>query len=119
MISAENFLSCLEHSGVDYFAGVPDSLLKSLCACIEHRIAPGHHIISANEGSAVGLAVGYHLATGRVPAIYLQNSGQGNAINPLVFVAVPLILLSVSAVAIWIPARRAARLEPLVALRNE
>ena len=68
----------------DFFTGVPDSLLKPLCSYVMDRfgIGPGH-IIAANEGNAVGLAAGYHLATGRVPVVYLQNSGLGNIINPV------------------------------------
>ena len=68
----------------DFFTGVPDSLLKPLCSYVMDRfgIGPGH-IIAANEGNAVGLAAGYHLATGRVPVVYLQNSVLGNIINPV------------------------------------
>ena len=69
----------------DYYTGVPDSLLKPLC---DHLLAiygvdSRHHIIAANEGNAVGLAAGYHLATGSIPVVYMQNSGEGNIINPL------------------------------------
>lgn len=69
----------------DFFAGVPDSLLKPFCSYLMTRygIDPKHHVIAANEGGAVGLAAGYHLATGRVPVVYMQNSGEGNAINPI------------------------------------
>lgn len=78
----EEFLSAL---GADFFAGVPDSQLKALCNYLIDRYGVNgvNHIIAANEGNAVGLAAGYHLATGRVPAVYMQNSGQGNAINPV------------------------------------
>ena len=69
----------------EYFVGVPDSQLKALCNCLmdKYGIDPKHHIIAANEGNAVGIAGGYHLATGKVPAIYMQNSGEGNVINTL------------------------------------
>ncbi len=68
----------------EFFTGVPDSLLRPFCDWLmnEHGIGK-NHIIAANEGNAVGLAAGYHLATGKVPVVYLQNSGQGNIINPL------------------------------------
>ncbi len=69
----------------DFFAGVPDSQLKALCDWLmsEYGTDPRHHIIAANEGNAVALAAGYHLATGKVPVVYLQNSGEGNIINPV------------------------------------
>ena len=75
----------VELLGVDFFAGVPDSLLRPLYDCLMQRygLDPGHHIIAANEGNCAALAAGYHLATGKVPAVYLQNSGEGNIINPL------------------------------------
>lgn len=69
----------------DFFAGVPDSQLKPLCNYLmdTYGVSPAHHIITANEGNAVGLAAGYYLATGKVPVVYLQNSGEGNIINPV------------------------------------
>ncbi len=69
----------------DYFAGVPDSLLSPVCSYLmtTYGLDTKHHVIAANEGNAVGLAAGYHFATGKVPVVYLQNSGQGNIINPV------------------------------------
>ena len=71
--------------GADFYTGVPDSQLKALCNYLMHTygIDPKHHVIAANEGNAVGLAAGYHLATGKVPVVYLQNSGEGNILNPV------------------------------------
>lgn len=71
--------------GADFYAGVPDSLLKPLCDCLYGRYAsdPSRHVIAANEGNAAALAAGYYLATGRTAAVYMQNSGEGNIINPL------------------------------------
>ena len=71
--------------GADFYTGVPDSQLKALCNYLmnEYGIDPKHHVIAANEGNAVGLAAGYHLATGKVPVVYMQNSGEGNIINPV------------------------------------
>lgn len=68
----------------DFFTGVPDSQLKALCNWLmsEYGISE-HHIIAANEGNAAALAAGYHLATGKVPVVYMQNSGEGNIINPV------------------------------------
>lgn len=75
----------LEIIGSDFYAGVPDSQLRALCDCLMGRygIDPRHHLIAANEGNAVGLAAGYHLATGKTPVVYMQNSGIGNTINPV------------------------------------
>ncbi len=99
MIDPRKFVECLQSNNVDFFTGVPDSLLKEFCACLEQVPEAGRHIISANEGGAVALALGYHLATGKIPLVYLQNSGLGNIINPLLSLAdaevysVPLLLV--------------------------
>ena len=69
--------------GIDFYAGVPDSLLKNLCAYITDHADAAHNIIAANEGGAMGLAAGHYLATGQIPVVYMQNSGEGNIINPL------------------------------------
>ena len=71
--------------GADFYTGVPDSQLKALCDCLmnTYGIDRHHHIIAANEGNCVGVAAGYHLATGKVPVVYMQNSGEGNIINPV------------------------------------
>ncbi len=71
--------------GSDFYTGVPDSQLKSLCNYLmtKYGIDKNHHIIAANEGNCTALAAGYHLATGKIPVVYLQNSGEGNIINPV------------------------------------
>ncbi|MBQ6321531.1 MAG: phosphonopyruvate decarboxylase [Lachnospiraceae bacterium] len=71
--------------GADFYTGVPDSQLKALCNYLMHTygIDPKHHVIAANEGNCTALAAGYHLATGKVPVVYMQNSGEGNIINPV------------------------------------
>ena len=71
--------------GADFYAGVPDSQLKALCNYLmnTYGIDTRHHIIAANEGNCAALAAGYHLATGKVPVVYMQNSGEGNIINPV------------------------------------
>lgn len=81
-MTVENFVTLL---GADFYTGVPDSQLKPLCDYLfnEYGIDSRHHIIAANEGNAVALAAGYYLATGKVPVVYLQNSGLGNIVNPV------------------------------------
>lgn len=83
MIRPEFFINTLKSYGIDFFAGVPDSLLKNICAYIADNIDSSHNIITANEGAAVGLAAGHYLATGQPACIYMQNSGEGNTVNPL------------------------------------
>lgn len=80
-MNAKDFLRIL---AADFFTGVPDSLLKPFVGALMARYGrdPRHHVIAANEGNAAAIAAGYHLATGRVPVVYLQNSGEGNAVNP-------------------------------------
>ncbi len=81
-MQVEDFIDIL---GGEFYAGVPDSLLKPLCNYLMHRYGEsnGHHVIAANEGNAVALAAGYYLSTGRIPIVYMQNSGEGNIINPV------------------------------------
>lgn len=83
MIRPAFFIEKLRENGVDCFAGVPDSLLKNICAYITDHCDARHNIIAANEGAAVGIAVGHYLATGKPACVYMQNSGEGNIINPL------------------------------------
>lgn len=98
MINIESFLACLQNADVQFFTGVPDSLLKSFCAYVTDNCGGGH-VIAANEGGAVGLATGHYLATGKPALVYMQNSGQGNAVNPLCSLAdtdvysIPMVLL--------------------------
>lgn len=81
-MQVEKFVEIL---GSDFFTGVPDSQLRALCDYLMERygIDEHHHIIAANEGNCTALAAGYHLATGKVPVVYMQNSGEGNIINPV------------------------------------
>lgn len=75
----------VEIIGADYYTGVPDSQLKALCNYLMNRygLDAKHHVIGANEGNCTALAAGYHLATGKIPVVYMQNSGEGNVINPV------------------------------------
>ena len=90
-IDPRAFHARLGERGIDLFAGVPDSLLQDLCACIEACSPREKSIITANEGNAVGVACGYHIATGNYAAVYLQNSGLGNTVNPLLSLAHPQV----------------------------
>lgn len=83
MVRPEFFVNTLKEYGIDFYAGVPDSLLKNICAYITDNLPVEQNIIAANEGGAMGIAAGYHLATGNIPVVYMQNSGEGNIINPL------------------------------------
>lgn len=78
----EDFIKIIE---ADFYTGVPDSQLRPLCNYLmsEYSIDPMHHVIAANEGNCTALAAGYHLATGKVPVVYMQNSGEGNIVNPV------------------------------------
>lgn len=87
MIRPSYFYDLLIKNGTDFFAGVPDSLLKNFCAYVTDTAPAEKHIISANEGSATALACGYHFATGKIPLIYMQNSGEGNMVNPMLSIA--------------------------------
>lgn len=91
MIHAEDFLSALQAEQVQFFAGVPDSLLKELCACFSDKLAAGQHVIAANEGGAIGLAIGQYLATRQPALVYMQNSGLGNIVNPIASLADPQV----------------------------
>ena len=99
MLAPAFFFDALQSHGIGFFAGVPDSLLKDFCAYVTDHSAGANHIITANEGAAVALAAGHYLATGRPAAVYMQNSGQGNAVNPLLSLAdpdvfgIPMLLL--------------------------
>ena len=81
-MNVKDFVKILD---ADFYTGVPDSQLKALCDYLmaTYGIDPQHHIIAANEGNCAALAAGYHLATGRIPVVYMQNSGEGNIINPV------------------------------------
>ena len=98
MIDVAKFYKALQSGGIEFYAGVPDSLLKDFCAYVtEHN--QDNHIIAANEGGAVGLAMGHYLATGNIPVVYMQNSGLGNTINPLLSMAdkdvyaIPMVMI--------------------------
>lgn len=87
MIDVKKIYDTFLTNGVDFFAGVPDSLLKNICAYITDNAPRKKHIIAANEGAAMGIAAGYYMASGKIPLVYMQNSGLGNTVNPLLSLA--------------------------------
>jgi phosphonopyruvate decarboxylase len=89
MIAPQALFETLRRHDVGFFAGVPDSLLANFCAYVDDHGGEKQHVITANEGNAVALAAGYHMATGGIAAVYMQNSGLGNAVNPLTSLADP------------------------------
>lgn len=89
MIQPKDFFEAMSARGVGFYAGVPDSLLANFCAYVDDHGGRDQHLITANEGNAVALAMGYHMATGKVAMVYMQNSGLGNTVNPLTSLADP------------------------------
>jgi len=99
MIDPSQFIAELQANGIDFLCGVPDSLLKELLLVLQTvKDGPQHHIV-ANEGAAIAMASGYQMACGKLPLVYMQNSGLGNAVNPLMSLAhkrvyaIPMLLL--------------------------
>ena len=99
MLNCKEFFDLLHENKIDFFSGVPDSLLKFFNSYILDNVDQNQHIITANEGNAIALSSGYHLATKKIGLVYMQNSGLGNAINPLVSLSdkevygIPVLLL--------------------------
>lgn len=99
MVDQEKLFGSLGELGVRFFTGVPDSLLNDFCLYLCHNYDNEHHVMAANEGNAIGIAAGNYMATGNIPVVYMQNSGIGNATNPLLSLAhqtvygIPLILV--------------------------
>ena len=99
MVETKKFYDKLISSGIDLFTGVPDSLLADFCACVKENTPKEKNIIAANEGNAVGIASGYHISSGKYAVVYMQNSGLGNTVNPLLSLAdedvyrIPMLLI--------------------------
>ncbi len=91
MINPMDFRAALDEADIRFITGVPDSLLKDVCACISSCYPAERHIIAANEGGAIGLAIGHYLATARPALVYMQNSGLGNVVNPIASLADPQV----------------------------
>ena len=90
MININDFIRSLKKNDLNFATGVPDSLLKNLCFKFEKQYK-SNHIVAANEGAAIAIGIGYHLKTGKIPIIYLQNSGLGNMVNPILSLADPKV----------------------------
>lgn len=71
-LDPKDFHDILRIHGIDFFCGVPDSLLKDFCAYVTTASPAENHVITSNEGSAVALAAGYYMATHKPAAVYLQ-----------------------------------------------
>lgn len=83
MVNLQSLFEALDGLGVSFFTGVPDSLLNDFCLYMTNNLPDGRHVMAANEGNAIGIAAGNYMATGNIPVVYMQNSGIGNATNPL------------------------------------
>lgn len=99
MVNQEQLFTALNNIGISFFTGVPDSLLNDFCLYMVKNIPDGQHVMAANEGNAIGIATGHYMATGDIPVVYMQNSGIGNATNPLLSLThdcvygIPMILV--------------------------
>jgi len=99
MINPQSLILAFKNSGINYFTGVPDSILDGFIKSLNNKKFKCIHRVAANEGGAIGLAIGYSISTKKIPVVYMQNSGLGNAINPLVSIVdkkvygIPMILL--------------------------
>ena len=99
MVNQQELFEALDRLGVKFFTGVPDSLLNDFCLYMTNNIPDSHHVMAANEGNAIGIAAGNYMATGNIPLVYMQNSGIGNATNPLLSLThdcvygIPMILV--------------------------
>ena len=92
MINPSDFFNALIEQEIDFFTGVPDSLLRDFCSVLSSKASRNNHVTAPNEGAAISIAIGNYAATGKVPLVYMQNSGIGNAINPLVSLADPQVM---------------------------
>ena len=99
MVNQQSLFEALDRLGVKFFTGVPDSLLNDFCLYMMNNIPDSRHVMAANEGNAIGIAAGNYMATGNIPVVYMQNSGIGNAANPLLSLThdcvygIPMILV--------------------------
>lgn len=99
MVDLKQLFEALNNKSVKFFTGVPDSLLNNFCLYLVNNIPDGQHVMAANEGNAVAIAAGHYMATGNIPVVYMQNSGIGNATNPLLSLThdcvygIPMILV--------------------------
>lgn len=98
MTLIKKLLNVFKKNKISFFTGVPDSVLKDLSNNFG-KLNRNKHIIAANEGSAIAIGIGYYLSSKKIPCVYLQNAGLGNAINPLISIAhkkvysIPMLLM--------------------------
>ncbi len=99
MIDPKDFVKAFKKQNINYFVGVPDSVLDTFINFLHSQKRGLTHRVAANEGGAIGLATGYAISKKRIPVVYFQNSGLGNAINPLTSIVdkkvygIPMILV--------------------------
>ena len=99
MVNQQCLFESLKTFGIDFFTGVPDSLLNDFCLFMTNNMTAKQHVMAANEGNAIAIAAGHYMATGNIPVVYMQNSGIGNATNPLLSLThdcvygIPMILV--------------------------
>lgn len=99
MVDQKQLFDALQEMGINFYTGVPDSLLNNFCLHMVQNIPDGQHVMAANEGNAIAIAAGHYMATGNIPVVYMQNSGIGNATNPLLSLThdcvygIPMILV--------------------------
>ena len=99
MLLPSNFYNFLKKNNIEFFVGVPDSLIKGFCNFLSKNLNKKKHIVAANEGTAIAIASGYNIAKNKIPFVYLQNSGLGNCINPILSLAdkkvfkIPMIIM--------------------------
>lgn len=99
MVNQQYLFESLKKMGIDFYTGVPDSLLNNFCLYLTQNCKDGQHVMAANEGNAIAIAAGHYMATGDIPVVYMQNSGIGNATNPLLSLThdcvygIPMILV--------------------------
>lgn len=91
MVNQDVLFNSLHKIGIDFFTGVPDSLLNDFCLYLTQNIPDTQHVMAANEGNAIAIAAGNYMATGKIPLVYMQNSGIGNATNPLLSLTHPCV----------------------------
>ena len=99
MLNIVRIIKTIKKSGVEFISGVPDTLLNDFCLGLDSHWDKEQHVLAANEGNAIALAAGYHIATNTVPLVYMQNSGMGNSMNPLISLtdkgvySIPMVIL--------------------------
>ena len=92
MINAKTFINELNKVGIEFYTGVPDSLMSEFSKSLHFDFDDKNHVIATNEGSALAMCMGYNLATNKIPLIYMQNSGLGNFVNPYILYYIKIFI---------------------------